>query len=132
MFATTILPDSELPARLNVYQGNCTKLTCVCGTAAYECSDTFPSMFWDSVAGTIYHIQVTNAFDDDDYYYYYGSCTDPGSFTLRVDGTDAPLIQTESKWSCFILRLFFVFTALSHHCLQFQSVLIHGVQLHTG
>jgi hypothetical protein len=86
MYATTCGPGTVFNARIIVYQGVCSRLSCVAHNDIGGCGSggTGPLLSWPSTAGAVYQIQVTG----------FGT-GDVGNFTLRVDGTGAPLIQTD-------------------------------------
>jgi hypothetical protein len=117
MFASTclIFTATDFDAKAVVYRGACSNLTCV-ESADYVCGQSsFGSYLgWNSTKGELYYIQVTNSG-------LYGYMNE-GEFTLRVDGTDAPLIQTDSKWCCFIPRSLCLSSLRSHACASHFSL----------
>jgi hypothetical protein len=70
-------------SRLYLWTGRCDSLTCL-STDDDGCSPG-SSLSWQSTLGAVYHIQVTG---------YDNSFVGP--FLLRVDGTNATLVQSQS------------------------------------
>jgi hypothetical protein len=117
MFATTCDPATGWDTRLVIYKGNCDDMACV-GSNDNGCGYTRSSLSWDSVEGATYHIQVTG----------WAIVYADWRFKLRVDGTDAPLTQTESEFlHLFSVRAFELCAPLKFFlsCFKFKSVLIH-------
>jgi hypothetical protein len=72
-----------LNSRLYLWTGRCDSLTCL----STDDDGCFPgsSLSWQSTLGAVYHIQVTG-FEERNF----------GPFLLRVDGTNATLVQSQS------------------------------------
>jgi hypothetical protein len=79
----------RLDSRLVVYEGSCARLTCL-GNNDDACAFGGSSLRWSSKAGAVYHIQVTGIRDMEP------GVEIVGPFALRVDGTNATLVETPS------------------------------------
>jgi hypothetical protein len=93
-----LIPHSDWDHRVIIHEGSCDSLTCI-GDWLGACRRWLGGTYWDSVAGTVYHIQVTGGYRSSD-----GGCAQAGPFMLVVAGTDEPLNQTSSELLLIVQR----------------------------